>query len=98
MIYAPSVGWAVCQYYAAALQLKRELGREPSAAEVRSHLGWPEILGRVTVEYLNPSGGGTRVSFPDTDYELAFSSRDPKTEGWEVTLMKKQPKVEVPTA
>lgn len=98
MIYSSSITWAACQYYEAFAHLKKALGRNPAPGEVRAHLGWPEILGKVTVKCLNPFGGATHASIPDTDYELTFSSRDPKTEGWEVTLMKKQPKVEVPTA
>jgi|GEM_PF-5487753 len=51
VIYIPLVAAAVGEWSIAAGALRKELGREPEANEVRVKLGWPKVIGEAEFHY-----------------------------------------------
>lgn len=86
MIHVPAVAVAAVQWLDAASALRKELGREPEANEVRAKLGWPEIVGVVEIPaaYLEMAPGGTSAAVPGSRFRVRVEKADEKLK---ITLM-----------
>lgn len=70
-MYVPAVAVAGVDWVTAAAALRKELGREPEANEVRVKLGWPQVIGEVEFPYVQVTGfASCSAAIPGTRFRL----------------------------